>query len=111
MKPIAIFVLKNLPLLAPEIIIQFNITGQELGWINVVEKINKLRAFDTNSEVPLLTIFHHHTSRNIPDPKSLWESHKIVFVVLPPHFSAFCDATPRLLLMVTKGMGKPFTEV
>ncbi len=82
MKPIAIFVLKNLPQLAPEIIKLFNITGQEYGWINglifknniqngFVEEINKLRAFDGNSEVPLLTIFDHHTSRDILDLKAL----------------------------------------
>ncbi len=96
MKPIAIYVLKNLPPLVPEIINQFNITGQGYGWINgsifknniqygFVEKINKLRAFDGNSDEPLLTIFDHHTSRDILDPKALWKSHKIVLFVLPPH--------------------------
>jgi hypothetical protein len=98
MKPLAIFPLKTLPEFAPTVYEDFNISGQENGWINgpifknyieeyFVQKIIEMRARDGNILEPALLVMDHHVSRDALDAKSLWENNKIMLILIPAHSS------------------------
>ncbi len=83
MKPLVIFPLKTLPELAQSVYDDFNISGQENGWIDgaifrnyiqnfFVDDIVKRRANNGEEDEPALLVMDHHTSRDALDVKLLW---------------------------------------
>jgi hypothetical protein len=98
LKPLAIFPLKTLPEFAQSVYDDFNISGQENGWIDgpifrnyiqnfFVEEIIKRRNLNGEENEPALLVMDHHSSRDALDAKLLWEEHKILLLLIPAHSS------------------------
>lgn len=98
LKPLAIFPLKTLPEFATSVYEDFNISGQESGWIDgpiyrnyiqnfFVDEINKKRQANGEDNEPVLLIMDHHSSRDGLDAKLLWDQHKILLLLIPAHSS------------------------
>jgi len=97
-KPLAIFPLKTLPEFAPSVYIDFNISGQENGWINgpifknyiqhyFVEHVTKMRETNGENDEPVLLVMDHHISRDAIDAEKLWRDHRILLLLIPAHSS------------------------
>lgn len=98
LKPLAIFPLKTLPEFAPSVYEDFNISGQDSGWIDgpifrnyiqnyFVEEISKSREIHGEENEPALLVMDHHTSRDGLDAEMLWNHHKILLLLIPSHSS------------------------
>jgi hypothetical protein len=98
LKPLAICPLKTLPEFAASVYEDFNISGQENGWIDgaifknyienyFVQEMDKMRANKGEEDEPVLLVMDHHVSRDALDAKMLWEKHKILLLLIPAHSS------------------------
>jgi hypothetical protein len=98
-QPLVILPLKTLPELSDELCEYFCFTGQAAGWIDgkifseYLEKIfiphvDHLRGKQGCPEQVVLLVSDGHTSRNCVDANKLFEEHRIVVFLLPPHSSA-----------------------
>ncbi len=65
-----------------------------------------MRAIDANLEEHALLIFDHHSPRDIIDPVMLWDSHKIVLFMLPPHSSSLTQLSTCLRMLNSKNPHK-----
>jgi len=97
-KPLAIFPLKTLPEFAPQVYEDFNISGQESGWIDgpifknyiqnfFVDYIADMRSKSLQPNEPILLIIDNHSSRDALDAKILWEVYRILLLLIPSHSS------------------------
>ncbi len=105
-KPTAIFPLKTLPELSPEIYDYFAISGSESGWINgiilnawltniFIPHVNTVR-MATHQNSPALLLLDNHSSRESIDTERIWIDHQIMILLLPPnttHLTQPLDAT------------------
>jgi hypothetical protein len=94
--PLIILPLKTVPPLDPEVQKQFHFAGQSSGWMtgqifkNIVENgfSAAIESKRVNKNEPVLLIFDHHSSRDSIDAEKLWNDHKILLLIIPPHSSA-----------------------
>ena len=105
-KPTAIFPLRTLPELSPEVCNYFAISGSDSGWINgiilntwltniFIPHVNAVRmVMQQNS--PALLLLDNHSSRESIDIEKIWRDHHIMILLLPPnttHLTQPLDAT------------------
>jgi hypothetical protein len=105
-KPTAIFPLKTIPNLSPEVISYFGISGSESGWINgtilnnwlntvLIPHVRRVRE-RLNNNSPALLLLDNHSSRDSIDTEAIWRDHQIMILLLPPnttHLTQPLDAT------------------
>lgn len=105
MKPLAILPLKCMPDLPEDIMSNFDITGNDSGWITgeilknwvenqFVNEVKRLRNFYRKDE-PALVLLDGHSSRNSIDLEFMWQQHRIAFYLLPPHSSHLIQPLDR----------------
>ena len=105
-KPTAIFPLRTLPELPPEVCNYFAISGSDSGWINgiilnawltniFIPHVNNLR-MNMPENSPALLLLDNHSSRESIDIEKIWREHQIMILLLPPnttHLTQPLDAT------------------
>ena len=105
LKPLVILPLLTVPDLGIEIHRNYDITGNDSGWITgpilknwlqnqFVYQINQLR-LEHGYEAPVLILMDNHKSRISIDSNYMWEMHHIAFLFIPPHSSHLLQPLDR----------------